>query len=357
MRIPAKSLRFFRRGPERAGMTRDWETHACQPGKQHRRSLFARFMLRSPPKIIANYSFSAPDLTRLARAPTLRGFVAERRQNKMSRRKQSPFEDLIEITAKFPWWVGVVLAVVSYLLLHYFATKEIVVTADIKGLNDSIGKQFLKASAMIGQYVLPVVFLAGSLASAFGRRKREALHTSTATRDGALEAMSWQEFELLVGEFFRKRGFTVEETGGGGADGGVDLVIAQGNDRYVVQCKKWKAQQVGVSTVRELYGVMTAQGAVGGFVVTSGAFTEDARRFAEGREIELVACDQLLAMIREQHSDTASIKATTPAAAAAPSCPQCNSTMILRTARKGTQVGSSFWGCPKYPGCRGTRPV
>ena len=58
----------------------------------------------------------------------------------MSRRKQSPLEDLIEITAKFPWWVGVVLVVVSYLLLHYFATKEVVVTADIKGLPDSVGK-------------------------------------------------------------------------------------------------------------------------------------------------------------------------------------------------------------------------
>ncbi|MBI2288771.1 MAG: restriction endonuclease [Betaproteobacteria bacterium] len=172
----------------------------------------------------------------------------------------------------------------------------------------------------------------------------------------ALRRSDW-EFELLVGEFFRQRGFKVEETGGSGADGGVDLVIAQGNDRYVVQCKQWKARQVGVSTVRELYGVMTAQGAVGGFVVTSGAFTEDARRFAEGREIELVARDQLLAMVREQHSQPPPVKAAKPAAATAPSCPQCNSPMVLRTARKGAQAGSSFWGCPKYPACRGTRPV
>jgi len=275
----------------------------------------------------------------------------------MARRKQSPYEDLIEITAKFPWWVGVVLAVVSYLLLHYFATKEIVVTADIKGLADSVGKQLVKTFAMFGQYIFPFTFLIGSLVSVFARRKREALHTTAATRDGALEAMSWQEFELLVGEFFRQRGFKVEETGGGGADGGVDLVIAQGNDRYVVQCKQWKARQVGVSTVRELYGVMTAQGAVGGFVVTSGAFTEDARRFAEGREIELVACDQLLAMVREQHSQPARANAAKPAAAAAPSCPQCNSPMVLRTARKGAQAGNSFWGCSTYPVCRGTRPV
>ena len=275
----------------------------------------------------------------------------------MSRRKQSPLEDLIDITAKFPWWVGVVLAVVSYLLLHYFATREVAASADIKGITGSIGKQLGKTLAMFAQYILPMVFLAGSLISVFDRRKREALHTSAATRNGALESMSWQEFELLVGEFFRRRGFTVSETGGGGADSGVDLVIAQGNDRYVVQCKQWRARQVGVSVVRELYGVMTAKGAVGGFVVTSGAFTDDAWRFAEGREIELVACDQLLAMVREQHSQPSPAKAAKPTAATAPSCPQCNSPMVLRTARRGAQAGSSFWGCPKYPACRGTRPV
>ncbi len=264
---------------------------------------------------------------------------------------------MVEITSKFPWWIGVVLAIVTYLVLHQLAAMEIAAPADLKGFTDTIGKHVLKTFAMFGQYILPVAFLAGSLVSVIARRKRDALHTTAATRDGALEAMSWQEFELLVGEFFRRRGFTVEETGGGGADGGVDLVIAQGNDRYVVQCKQWKARQVGVSTVRELYGVMAAQGAVGGFVVTSGAFTEDARRFAEGCEIELVACNQLLAMVREQHSRLAPAKAANPAAATAPSCPQCNSPMVLRTARKGAQAGNSFWGCPKYPACRGTRAV
>lgn len=34
---------------------------------------------------------------------------------------------------------------------------------------------------------------------------------------GILNAMSWQEFEGLVGEAFRRRGYQVEETGGQGA--------------------------------------------------------------------------------------------------------------------------------------------
>jgi hypothetical protein len=38
-------------------------------------------------------------------------------------------------------------------------------------------------------------------------------------------------------------------------------------------------------------------------------------------------------------------------------CPNCGSEMKLRTARKGQKAGSDFWGCSRYPKCRGTRSV
>jgi restriction system protein len=41
----------------------------------------------------------------------------------------------------------------------------------------------------------------------------------------------------------------------------------------------------------------------------------------------------------------------------APTCPACGKAMMLRTARKGSQSGSQFWGCLGYPECRGTRAV
>jgi hypothetical protein len=34
-------------------------------------------------------------------------------------------------------------------------------------------------------------------------------------------------------------------------------------------------------------------------------------------------------------------------------CPKCGGTMVLRTARKGQNVGNQFWGCATYPACRG----
>ena len=37
-------------------------------------------------------------------------------------------------------------------------------------------------------------------------------------------------------------------------------------------------------------------------------------------------------------------------------CPKCSSPMSLRTAKKGKNPGSKFWGCNKYPRCKGTKP-
>lgn len=37
----------------------------------------------------------------------------------------------------------------------------------------------------------------------------------------------------------------------------------------------------------------------------------------------------------------------------APLCPKCGSEMVLRTAKTGANAGNQFWGCSKYPGCRG----
>lgn len=36
-------------------------------------------------------------------------------------------------------------------------------------------------------------------------------------------------------------------------------------------------------------------------------------------------------------------------------CPRCSSSMVKRLAKKGRNAGHYFWGCSRYPGCKGTR--
>lgn len=132
-----------------------------------------------------------------------------------------------------------------------------------------------------------------------------------------------------------------------------------------MQCKQWKRSKVGVKIIRELYGVITAEGAAGGFVVTSGVFTGDAVAFAAGKNIDLIDGPQLRSMIagvRDGQGEAARPAApprvaVAPAAESAPACPQCGSAMVRRVAGRGAKVGKAFWGCPTFPKCRGTVPI
>jgi hypothetical protein len=40
-----------------------------------------------------------------------------------------------------------------------------------------------------------------------------------------------------------------------------------------------------------------------------------------------------------------------------PSCPNCAAPMVRRQAKSGASVGESFWGCSRFPKCRGTLAV
>ena len=75
------------------------------------------------------------------------------------------------------------------------------------------------------------------------------------------------------------------------------------------------------------------------------------RRFVEGGGYsEQLAAARIAARRRQQQ------RPSTPEVAS-PACPLCGEPMARRTARKGAQAGSQFWGCTAYPECRGTRPV
>ena len=91
-----------------------------------------------------------------------------------------------------------------------------------------------------------------------------------------------------MAEIYRREGLRVEQNREDGPDGGVDLRCHGNEGLFLVQCKHWRRKPVGVSVVRELYGVMAAEGAYGGAVVTSGSFTEEAKAFAKGLPVELI---------------------------------------------------------------------
>jgi restriction system protein len=260
----------------------------------------------------------------------------------------------------FPWWVGVVAAIGIYFGLHAYASQVAMPITPGAQLAASASKVIFRTLANIFQYILPVVCLAAAGASAWNASQRKSLAQGVTASGSAssLDGMTWHEFELLVGEAFRQKGYKVLEIGGAGPDGGVDLVLTKGSEKFLVQCKQWKAFKVGVDVVRELYGVMAAKGAAGGFVVTSGKFTADAQEFARGRNVTLVDGDKLFAMLQAARAGikkgATAAGATTGSGVVGPACPACGSAMVKREAKRGANAGNAFWGCSTYPKCRGT---
>ncbi|MBT9553341.1 MAG: restriction endonuclease [Hydrogenophaga sp.] len=291
----------------------------------------------------------------------------------MARRKRtSTADDLLELVAMLPWWAGVLLALVSYFVLHNIASQPVVAPSQPGQMGAMVTRSIWKSLAMAGQYILPFICLLGAGTSAWRRRERKNLVADVARSKAtdALDGMSWREFEMLVGEGFRLQGYQVVETGGCGADGGVDLVLTKpgksGGEKFLVQCKQWRAYKVGVDVVRELYGVMAAKGATGGFVVTSGKFTDEAISFASGRNVALVDGPKLHGLLRQAQAGAERSPAQKPAVPVARSpapstqaltCPLCAKPMVRRTAKRGANAGNEFWGCTGYPTCRGTRQI
>lgn len=272
--------------------------------------------------------------------------------------KSTIMDDLFTLGAKLPWKLCLLLAIGSAIGLHQLSLIDPPVSTGLQDLSKVVFVQAARVFGLFGQYLVPATLLFGALAGFMQRRRGKDLLTQTRSQSNGLSALSWQQFEQLVGAIFREQDFQVEERGGQGPDGGVDLVLKKGTEKYLVQCKHWRSLKVGVPVVRELYGAMAAESAVGGFVATTGQFTADAKRFVEGRNIQLIDGHQLRKQMDKKSTDNLRVQPRmTPLRPTIPDCPLCTKPMISRVAKKGAQSGKQFWGCTNFPACRGTRPL
>ena len=263
-------------------------------------------------------------------------------------------EMLIEVLGwvfkTLPPWTSIPTGIIGFLVIAAFWCSAIKIPQlQIFGL-------------IFGAGFAVICFIAGWKGVQFRQRQMAFLKTDIDLN--WVRSLSWQNFERQLASVYRQNGYQVEETGGGGPDGGVDLKLLKDGRSTVVQCKHWKTWKVNVKPVRELFGVMTAEGADAAIFIASGEYTNDAREFARGKPIELIDRNGFLGLVRQFQRDLQTHYGVAPANQSQPAstgsnaaleCPICQSPMKLRTARKGGSAGSQFWGCSRFPNCRGRR--
>jgi restriction system protein len=262
----------------------------------------------------------------------------------------------MDVIAALPWQAGVVLGLIAFTAIRfglpwYFHRPG----SDIA---IALSKGFAEGPALILSWVALLMCWLGAGASYLSQRKRAELFDAQAS-NLQLSSLNWRQFERLVAEWFHRRGYRVEETGGGGADGGIDLILRKDGRTEIVQCKHWRRQQVAVATVREMWGLMQHHKADAVWIVCTGNFTHDAAAFAAGKPIRLVDGKALGEMMKPMVASAAPVPPSSPLAippAVTPgisprSCPKCSGTLVERRNRR---TGEEFLGCEAYPACRGT---
>lgn len=259
-----------------------------------------------------------------------------------------------------PWWVCPVVAAFAYLAFAYLVPAL---------LGDNVMLlAFTQGLPALAPYVAGFILLIGIAANL--KKLMGGMLLDRQRGADTISSLKWQEFEELIAAAYRRQGYRVEESGGGGPDGGVDLILYGNGEEIYVQCKQWRTYRVGVQLIREFHGILHSRGCTAdrGIFVTFGQYTQDARRFAEENSIELVDQKKLLPMLEAAKKSTHRKESERPSVTeqpmpvqedaksppeSIPDCPLCGKPMVLRTARKGSAAGSQFWGCSGFPKCRG----
>lgn len=252
-------------------------------------------------------------------------------------------ESLLDLLALCPWWVSIAVSGIAFVTLKFIFPsinfQSYVVKAFVK-----VGSQFAPIIALLLLMPAPI-----SILNVWKKRRRLDSQKDL----DSIRALSWREFEELVGEAYRRQGYSVSENVSAGPDEGVDLVLKKDSSLVLVQCKQWRSTKVGVNVVREIYGVMMAKHATSAILITSGLFTQEAKNFAADKPIDLVEGNQLARLIANVQRGEAALKKVSGSNV----CPKCGDEMVLRTAQRGPNPGQKFWGCSNFPRCRFTKPM
>ena len=178
-----------------------------------------------------------------------------------------PQNSLFAILARQPWWVSAAIA------------------ACLFG-----GLRLLIPEGMAAFAAIP--FVAIAIYAGVKQLRRPGAKRIAKTLERA-RGMSGEGFVSALETGFRREGYDVTRM-----DGAAELVLRREGLVTLVACKRWKAMRAGIEPLREFDAKTREHGPVGRMYVAAGEVTENARVFAEERNIRLVREEELARLLR-----------------------------------------------------------
>jgi restriction system protein len=175
-------------------------------------------------------------------------------------------DTLFNILRRQPWWVSLLVAFVLFWIAHAI---------------------FPPVAPFIA---VPFVLLAVYIGIIQWRR---GAPVDVGPRLAELRAMSWETFSEAVAEAYRRKGYAVSPSAGAG----YDFKLVKGGEVILVQCRRWKVNQVGAGPVRELAIAVDRHEARRGICLAAGEFSAPARAVSASEPVLLVSGSELVELI------------------------------------------------------------
>ena len=175
-------------------------------------------------------------------------------------------ENLFQILLRQPWWITVLVAFAIFWIAYAIHP------------------------AIAPFVALPFVVLAIYIAFVQWRRGGPLDEAGTLA---TLRTMPWETFSGVVADAYRRQGYRVSPVNGRG----YDFKLEKDGRVTLLQCRRWKVNQVGAGPVRELADAVDKNEASRGICLAAGEFSAPARTTAAAEPITLVSGRDLVMLV------------------------------------------------------------
>ncbi len=99
-----------------------------------------------------------------------------------------------------------------------------------------------------------------------------------------LRELSWDQFSAVIVAAYQRQGYTVEAV----QKSAYDYTLKQQGRVTLLQCRRWKVNQLGAGPLEELARAVSSEDAYKGICITAGMVSPKAREFVAGKPLSLL---------------------------------------------------------------------